>query len=469
MSDSAVRACFPLTTGPSGRKRARTRSPPPGSNVPPAKRTTQSRAVPVTPPPASPDADDPPLFLVTASPSAIVDDSHYSSFGHGFSYEYHGADLSRHGLGEALVPLGEQASKQESPAAVNLNHLIPVAACFNCGSPGHQLSDCPFVCDQATISASRERFRSEKAELSALGSVPSRRLGAITVGSDSPHQRFLDYADRFKPGVVSDELGSALGYGADADRFVTREYPWMYRILEYGYPRGWTMRAGDQDPFSRIRQHVRRIAQEFGRSDALDTLDDVSDLVVYDGRGCPKPTPTAMASSSQSRPTSRAGSPRRQTSPTPPASAQVHTSRSIGASADAQAEPFSRGSSRNESRARTPSSPLHGSAPLPSLTPPPLPVEPPPPLPVEAPPPDDPPPLIRLVDFRTALFDSSSHWLAFSPEEYYSSFNRPPPPEGRETQRTGSCVETKSSGVSGRGESEAGTEDMDMSSSDESA
>lgn len=246
MSDSAVRACFPLTTGPSGRKRARTRSPSPGSNVPPAKRTTQSRPVPVTPPPASPDADDPPLFLVTASPSAIVDDSHYSSFGHGFSYEYHGADLSRHGLGEPLVPLGEQASKQESPAAVNLNHLIPVAACFNCGSPGHQLSDCPFVCDQATISASRERFRSEKAELSALGSVPSRRLGAITVGSDSPHQRFLDYADRFKPGVVSDELGSALGYGADADRFVTREYPWMYRILEYGYPRGWTMRAGDQ-------------------------------------------------------------------------------------------------------------------------------------------------------------------------------------------------------------------------------
>lgn len=196
--------------------------------------------------------EEPPLFLVTASPSAIVEDSHYSSFGHGFSYEYYLPEPpSFTSLPPAaiLVPLGETGdldADQHSPHKNHLNHIRPGATCFNCGSPSHTLSGCPFSRDGATVAANRERYRSEKADLSATCTSDPRRLTDGRQAETSAHRRFLDYAERFRPGLVSADLRSALEHDRSEGRYITREWPWLYRMLEYGYPRGWTVLPEDR-------------------------------------------------------------------------------------------------------------------------------------------------------------------------------------------------------------------------------
>lgn len=96
-------------------------------------------------------------------------------------------------------------------------------------------------------------------------------------------------------------------------------------------------------------------------------------------------------------------------------------------------------------------------------SPPPLPPNSPPPLP-PGPPPPPPPPLPseteavrkinRQVDYKSYLFDSKNHFLSFSPDRYYASFNRDE-------------VETRD-GVNGTWEDEDGEEEMDFGdSSDE--
>lgn len=243
-------------------KRARSPCPSDEGNSRLCKRAT------TTSPPLSPalssdsDADGgPPLYVVTASPSAIVDDSHYSTFGHGFSYDYHDpilpsvATADRRPAGgpaASLAILGEEStqtvSSPEGSPPANLNHLRLAGSCFNCGSRDHQLSDCPFRRDNAVISENRARYRAEKAAQSATGTATPRRLGDSASRAPSDHQRFLAFAAQYRPGEVSAELRRALGYDGESDRFTTREWPWVYRILEYGYPRGWTYREGEPGP-----------------------------------------------------------------------------------------------------------------------------------------------------------------------------------------------------------------------------
>ncbi|GAA6020460.1 hypothetical protein JCM8202_000079 [Rhodotorula sphaerocarpa] len=325
--------------------------------------------------------EEPPLFLVTASPSAIVEDSHYFSFGHGFSYEYYLPEPpSFTSLPPAaiLVPLGETGdldSNQVSPTKGDLNHIRPGATCFNCGSPGHSLSGCPFSRDGATVAANRERYRSEKADLSATCTSDPRRLTDGRQAETSAHRRFLDDAERFRPGLVSADLRSALEHDRSEGRYITREWPWMYRMLEYGYPRGWTVLPEDRDPFELMRQHIRRIAAEFGGPEDLDTLDDVDDLAIYGGDD-PIPVP--------------------RQDPT-----QATTSVSLAAKS---AEPPL---VDPPSDLRLPSGP--GPPRTAACSPPPLPPDPPPPLPPDLPPPlppGPPPPLPRGP-------------------EYYLSCNRP--------------------------------------------
>eukprot|EP00062_Callorhinchus_milii_P016663 gi/632968212/ref/XP_007900403.1/ PREDICTED: zinc finger CCHC domain-containing protein 8 [Callorhinchus milii] len=105
---------------------------------------------------------------------------------------------------------------------VGLKAKRPKACCFNCGSTEHQLKDCPKPRDLARISEKRKEF--------------------MTMVSDSPHpnsqHRYHEEKfDKFKPGVISDELKDALG--------MTDENlpPFIYRMRQLGYPPGWLEEA----------------------------------------------------------------------------------------------------------------------------------------------------------------------------------------------------------------------------------
>ncbi|GAA5991530.1 hypothetical protein JCM10908_005747 [Rhodotorula pacifica] len=446
------------------RKRERASTASDGPTSPPSKRAAPPTTA-AQPRQSTPDApsvslsyeerEDPPLYLVTASPSAIVDDSHYSTFGHGFSYEYHDpAPSSPHHpaviAASSLVILGEEPTPQPDldgspPLAANLNHLRLAGSCFNCGSLDHQLSDCPFPRDSALISANRARYRSEKASQSATGTATPHRLGDTSASQPSDHQRFLRFAEEFRPGQVSNELRSALGYDTAEDRYTTREWPWMYRILEYGYPRGWTYTDGEADPFERIRAHIQRIAVEFGDDPDLENLDEVPNLEIYGAEGASTLSPS-------------------------------NDQRSAGfASADGRVISYSSRNSEKEieqeAKGAAPSSATSG-PPAWAAPPPPLPSEAPPPLPPGSPPPPPPPPsyppppppsyspspppiddstrqIRRVADYRTSLFDSRTHWLSFSPEAYYASFNRPTP---LSVGAAGDCRAQQEGGGKGGGE-----------------
>ncbi|BGP05110.1 hypothetical protein JCM10049v2_000914 [Rhodotorula toruloides] len=337
------------------------------------------------------DEDEPPLFLVTASPSAIVDDSHYASFGLGFSYDYaSSSDSQLHILSEARTPSPPLDTAESGGPGTKLNHLLPSRACFNCGSPDHSISSCPFRHDREAIAENRALYASRRSALSVLsrsGTTTPKRL-ADGPPPASEREQFVDFHERFKPGVVSDELRRALGRGTRAGAMTTEEWPWMGRMLEWGYPRGWTMLEGEIDLFARMRERIMADASK----DDIKDLDDVDDLEIYTSDDDQR-VPSCPSRSSS-----------------PPA-----------------APPF---------RSPRPSPPAPSILPRPPPPPPPPPSSPPPPPPPGTPPPpppsSPPPPLppaqrIRLVDYRTSLFDSRTHWLAFSAEEWYMSWNQPAP------------------------------------------
>ncbi|GAA5905402.1 hypothetical protein JCM6882_003150 [Rhodosporidiobolus microsporus] len=423
------------------------------------------------------DDDEPPLFLVTASPSAIVDDSHYASFGLGFSYDYHvpspPRDLSRpsHDPSTSLVILGERRSPTPPPASStgpgsNLNHLWPSKACFNCLDPSHSLNACPFRHDHDTIAVNRERHRAQRNSLSLLArtvaesgtSTPKRLSAATPAAQAEPSQRtrFLSYLERFRPGVVSSELRDALGMGGDSARYETQEWPWMGRIRENGYPRGWTWVEGETDPFERMRTRTLELLSADGEDGELSDLDEVDLLEMFGD------SPTSPQRSTSPPPPATASSPKTTALPPvdldlPPAPLPLPPPPPPPPSAPPPSPP----GSPPPLPPPPPPPPCFAPPPLPPDSPPPLPPNPPPPLPSEPPPPLPPQWRVHLVDYRTSLFDSRTHWVAFSPVDYYASFNRAAPQRGTEELR--GKLEAKTGPV-GAGEGEGEEEDMELGS-----
>ncbi|GAA6005379.1 hypothetical protein JCM10207_002960 [Rhodosporidiobolus poonsookiae] len=436
-------------------------------------------------PPRSPTPEsdgDPPLFLITASPSAVVDDSHYASFGLGFSYDYHQpsppSSPSHRLTDTSLVILGERRTPTPPPTAghpgpgSNLNHLLPQKACFNCLSPDHSLNSCPFRHDHSLIAHNRALYLSQRSSLSALsrsGTGTPRRLNDATPAvqaQPSDRARFLSYLERYRPGIVSAELQKALGMGGREARFETQEWPWMGRIRENGYPRGWTWAEGETDPYERMRARIVEITSAGGDDGELSDLDDVDLLEVFDsdeGEG-DQTSMDAVDGDAERKATAlkdqldtadlRPPPPEPPSQPLPPRPPLPSTS------------PPQRPPIPPPPSVVPPPPPANPPPPPPPGSPPPLPPGPPPPLPSDPPPLPPPPPRIHLVDYRTALFDSRSHWVAFSPEEFYKSFNRPAParaerPEGRGEPASGGVGQVHSS--VGEAENE-GEEDMDLGS-----
>ncbi|KAJ7994278.1 hypothetical protein DPEC_G00264230 [Dallia pectoralis] len=95
--------------------------------------------------------------------------------------------------------------------------------CFNCGLDGHQLRDCPAPKDNARINEKRKEFSHGN-----QGNLSNQRYHAEEV-----EERFAKY----KPGIMSGELLSALGVDVNALP------PHIYRMRELGYPPGWLKEA----------------------------------------------------------------------------------------------------------------------------------------------------------------------------------------------------------------------------------
>ncbi|GAA5894893.1 uncharacterized protein JCM6883_002246 [Sporobolomyces salmoneus] len=366
----------------------------------------------------------PPLFVITASPSAIVDDSHYASFGLGFSYDY-ASSISNYTSLEILGEHTESTTISESekegggPGSL-LNHLLPTKQCFNCSSPDHSLSNCPFRHDPITISQNRQLFQENSSSsasnyhrLSDPRNNPSLPINEFS----SESERFLSYHARFRPGSVSNELRTALGLDGGGDRgFVTEELPWMGRILREGYPSGWTWFDGELDPLERSRRVIEKRGEE--RGETVYEFEKIETLEIYDDeeeeeRGDIDPVEEQ-----------RSGTTEDDLNLDPPDCKTLPDSSSLP-------------------------------VPLPPDPPPPLPSAPPPPLPPDPPPPLPPPlrSLYRQVRYETHLFDSERHFVSFSPMRWYESLNKDEPERSR-TMTIEGGRERMPEGGDGNGEEE---------------
>ncbi|XP_008334016.1 zinc finger CCHC domain-containing protein 8 isoform X2 [Cynoglossus semilaevis] len=95
--------------------------------------------------------------------------------------------------------------------------------CFNCSDSSHQLKDCPKPKDMAVIMERRKEFLQNN-----QAAQNNQRYHA-----DEVEERFA----RYKPGVLSEELLSALGVDSNSLP------PVVYRMRLLGYPPGWLKEA----------------------------------------------------------------------------------------------------------------------------------------------------------------------------------------------------------------------------------
>ncbi|KAM9546757.1 zinc finger CCHC domain-containing protein 8-like isoform 2-T2 [Salvelinus alpinus] len=106
---------------------------------------------------------------------------------------------------------------------VQMKEKRPKPCCFNCGLDGHQLRDCPQPKDMARINEKRKEFSQGN-----QGNLSNQRYHAEEV-----EERFA----RYKPGIMSEELMSALGVEMNTLP------PHIYRMRRLGYPPGWLKEA----------------------------------------------------------------------------------------------------------------------------------------------------------------------------------------------------------------------------------
>ncbi|XP_020327834.1 zinc finger CCHC domain-containing protein 8 [Oncorhynchus kisutch] len=106
---------------------------------------------------------------------------------------------------------------------VQMKEKRPKPCCFNCGLDGHQLRDCPQPKDMARINEKRKEFSQGN-----HGNLSNQRYHA-----EELEERFA----RYKPGIMSEELMSALGVEMNTLP------PHIYRMRRLGYPPGWLKEA----------------------------------------------------------------------------------------------------------------------------------------------------------------------------------------------------------------------------------
>ncbi|KAM0751707.1 hypothetical protein T439DRAFT_216916 [Meredithblackwellia eburnea MCA 4105] len=196
-----------------------------GGNEPPKKRPRLS------PSPSTSQSPDPPPFYIDTQPAPYLGTQHL--------YDY----VSTPETATTLPVLGEPLD----PPAPHLSS--GGRACFNCGSPDHVSGSCPLPRDPARIAENRLAFQEQTATAGEGG-----RLGAL-----SERMRMMGFADRFKPGEVSDELREALGFGRGGYRGpAIVDYPWFWNMREWGYPPGWEIEIGSEETKDIVSRKIGR-------------------------------------------------------------------------------------------------------------------------------------------------------------------------------------------------------------------
>ncbi|XP_051924052.1 zinc finger CCHC domain-containing protein 8 [Hippocampus zosterae] len=142
----------------------------------------------------------------------------------------------------------------------------PKSMCFNCGSSAHQMRDCPKPKDMAAISERRKEFIQGQTG-----------LGNQRYHADEVEKRFSKY----KPGVLSKELLSALGLDGNTLP------PLIYRMRQLGYPPGWLKEAEMET--SGLTLYDGSVSNDSSMSSAQNVSYDVSKLVDFPGFNVPAP------------------------------------------------------------------------------------------------------------------------------------------------------------------------------------
>ncbi|XP_070712197.1 zinc finger CCHC domain-containing protein 8 [Pempheris klunzingeri] len=141
--------------------------------------------------------------------------------------------------------------------------------CFNCGASTHQLRDCPKPKDMAAINERRKEFNQNNNQ--AMQS--NQRYHA-----DEVEERFAKY----KPGVMSEELLSALGIDGNTLP------PLIYRMRQLGYPPGWLKEAEMEN--SGLTLYDGNVSNDGNITDNSQNISyDVSKLVDFPGFNVPAP------------------------------------------------------------------------------------------------------------------------------------------------------------------------------------
>ncbi|KAG7490297.1 zinc finger CCHC domain-containing protein 8 isoform X1 [Solea senegalensis] len=152
---------------------------------------------------------------------------------------------------------------------IEMKDKRPKSMCFNCGSGSHQIRDCPKPKDMAAISERRKEFNQNNSQ-SALS---NQRYHA-----DEVEERFAKY----KPGVISEELLTALGIDANTLP------PLIYRMRQLGYPPGWLKEAEMEDSGLLLYDgNAPNNGSGTENSNSQNTSYDVSKLVDFPGFNVP--------------------------------------------------------------------------------------------------------------------------------------------------------------------------------------
>ncbi|CAN4091546.1 unnamed protein product [Withania somnifera] len=100
--------------------------------------------------------------------------------------------------------------------------MVDSSRCFNCGSYGHTLKECPKPRDTAAVNNARKQYKSRRNQ-SASSRNPTRYY------QESPRGKY----DGLRPGALDPETRKLLGLG-ELD-----PPPWIHRMRQMGYPPGY--------------------------------------------------------------------------------------------------------------------------------------------------------------------------------------------------------------------------------------
>ncbi|RAL40791.1 unnamed protein product [Cuscuta campestris] len=130
-------------------------------------------------------------------------------------------------LDTSSVPLYDRTytfalTSSDSPNKLEGGLGVDASRCFNCGSYGHSLKECPKPRDNVAVNNARKLHKAKRNH-GAASRNPTRYY------QNSPKGKY----DGLRPGVLDCETRRLLGLG-ELD-----PPPWLYRMREIGYPPGY--------------------------------------------------------------------------------------------------------------------------------------------------------------------------------------------------------------------------------------